>query len=66
MGQQTMCRRINCGKCGKPTWAGCGQHVNQVLAGVPKAKRCNCAESGLDAKFKKSLSQGWLGRILGS
>lgn len=61
-----MCRRINCGKCGKPTWAGCGQHVNQVLAGVPKAKRCNCAETALDSKFKKSLSSGWLGRILGS
>ncbi len=61
-----MCRRINCGKCGKPTWAGCGQHVNQVLAGVPKAKRCSCAETGLDSKFKKSLSSGWLGRILGS
>ncbi|MEB4615512.1 hypothetical protein OOT08_12775 [Leucobacter sp. M11] len=22
------------------TWAGCGQHVNQVLAGVPKSDRC--------------------------
>jgi len=22
------------------TWAGCGQHVNQVLAGVPGSQRC--------------------------
>lgn len=22
-----MCRAVVCRKCGKPTWAGCGQHV---------------------------------------
>jgi len=37
-----MCRQVTCRRCGKPTWAGCGQHVNQVMAGVPKAKRCQC------------------------
>ncbi|WP_199729809.1 hypothetical protein [Tessaracoccus sp. OH4464_COT-324] len=31
---------MNCKKCGKPTWAGCGQHVEQALAGVPKGERC--------------------------
>lgn len=35
-----MCRAITCKKCGKTTWSGCGQHVNQVLAGVPTSKRC--------------------------
>ncbi len=35
-----MCRQVTCRKCGKPTWAGCGQHVDQVMAGVPKAPRC--------------------------
>lgn len=25
---------------GKTTWAGCGQHVDQVLAGVPGEDRC--------------------------
>ncbi len=35
-----MCRRVTCKTCGKPTWAGCGQHVEQALAGVPKAQRC--------------------------
>jgi hypothetical protein len=35
-----MCRRVPCKKCGKITWAGCGQHVDQVMAGVPAAKRC--------------------------
>ena len=37
-----MCSRVTCSKCGKPTFAGCGAHVEQVLAGVPKDKRCTC------------------------
>ena len=35
-----MCRAVTCKKCGKTTWAGCGQHVKQVMAGVPAAQRC--------------------------
>jgi len=35
-----MCRAVRCKSCGKTTWAGCGQHVDQVLAGVPRADRC--------------------------
>jgi len=35
-----MCRAVTCKKCGKITWAGCGQHVSQVMAGVPAAQRC--------------------------
>jgi hypothetical protein len=27
-----MCRRVDCKQCGKPTYAGCGAHVEQVLA----------------------------------
>jgi hypothetical protein len=29
-----------CRKCGKTGWAGCGRHVEQVLAGVPRDQRC--------------------------
>ncbi|HRV57766.1 hypothetical protein [Phycicoccus elongatus] len=35
-----MCRAVTCRKCGKTTWAGCGQHVDQVLRGVPQGQRC--------------------------
>lgn len=35
-----MCRRVTCKTCGKPTWAGCGEHIEQALAGVPKGDRC--------------------------
>jgi hypothetical protein len=35
-----MCRAVRCKTCGKTTWAGCGMHVNQVMAGVPTSDRC--------------------------
>ncbi len=35
-----MCSPATCRKCGKSTWSGCGQHVKQVMAGVPKSRRC--------------------------
>ena len=38
-----MCQRIQCSACGKPTWTGCGQHIEQALAGVPPEQRCQCA-----------------------
>ncbi|WP_074015267.1 hypothetical protein [Actinomyces polynesiensis] len=35
-----MCRRVTCRTCGKPTWAGCGQHIEEALADVPRNQRC--------------------------
>ena len=35
-----MCRPVRCKTCGKTTWAGCGRHVHEVMAGVPSADRC--------------------------
>ena len=35
-----MCRAVKCRTCGNVTWAGCGQHVDQVMAGVPDGQRC--------------------------
>jgi hypothetical protein len=39
-----MCRQVKCSTCGKATYAGCGMHVEQVLAGVPESQRCRCRE----------------------
>lgn len=39
-----MCRRVDCRKCGRPTFAGCGAHVEQVLGDVPPSQRCRCRE----------------------
>ena len=56
-----MCREITCPTCGQPGWAGCGRHVDQVLAHVPEDERCSCG-----AGAAKSVSSGsWLSRILG-
>ncbi|MCG7311364.1 hypothetical protein [Brachybacterium sp. ACRRE] len=35
-----MCRATTCRTCGKTTWAGCGQHVDQVMKNVAPRDRC--------------------------
>ena len=37
-----MCRAVTCPRCGRPTWQGCGAHVEQVLGDVPPGRRCQC------------------------
>jgi hypothetical protein len=49
-----MCQRSVCRQCGKPTWVGCGRHVDEVLRDVPPAKRCQCPRP-----------KSWLARLLG-
>jgi GTP cyclohydrolase II len=39
-----MCRRVTCPTCHKPTFAGCGMHIEQVLGDVAKDDRCHCRE----------------------
>jgi hypothetical protein len=36
-----MCRPVTCTVCGKTTWAGCGQHIDQVRAVVPPDQWCD-------------------------
>lgn len=35
-----MCYKVKCNNCGKWTWAGCGNHVEQALSNVPQEERC--------------------------
>ena len=49
-----MCQRSVCSKCGKATWVGCGQHIEEVLRGVPPNKQCQCPRP-----------KSWLARLLG-
>lgn len=37
-----MCEQVICTKCGKPTWRGCGEHIELALADVPVPERCAC------------------------
>ena len=53
-----MCSPARCHRCGKATYSGCGQHVDQALQGVPKNERCTC-EAARPAK------QTLFGRVRG-
>lgn len=37
-----MCRAVTCQTCHRPTWAGCGAHIEHVLQRVPHDQRCQC------------------------
>ena len=37
-----MCRRVVCETCQKPSFSGCGRHVEEVLIAVPREARCSC------------------------
>jgi hypothetical protein len=56
-----MCHRTTCRTCNKPTWAGCGNHIEQALAGVPKSQRCSCTA----AQKASASSGGFFSRLLG-
>jgi hypothetical protein len=61
-----MCRRVECKKCGRPTFAGCGAHIEQVLGDVPAADRCRCREDARAAKTESgATTSSWLSRLLG-
>lgn len=57
-----MCRRVTCKICGKATWAGCGQHVNQVMAGVPRDGRCT---GHTEAELAAASSGSFFSRLFG-
>lgn len=56
-----MCSPATCRACGRTTWRGCGQHVDQVMRNVPREQRCRCT-----AEQKAAASGGGLlSRIFG-
>ncbi|MEI2652700.1 MAG: hypothetical protein V9G12_11200 [Microthrixaceae bacterium] len=59
-----MCRATTCSKCHKPTWSGCGAHVEQVLGDVPPAQRCHCREDKAAAKATSAPSDAGRGGLL--
>jgi hypothetical protein len=50
MENPAMCQRITCRQCGKPSFSGCGRHVEAVLGDVPRDQRCQ----GHDAPTPKA------------
>ena len=35
-----MCVKVTCKICKKPTWSGCGEHIEEALDGIALADRC--------------------------
>ncbi len=59
-----MCQRVTCNSCGKPTYAGCGRHIEQVLGNVPSEKRCKCREE--KQAQSNAPKDSWLKRVFGA
>lgn len=53
-----MCSAVTCRTCGKTTWSGCGQHVDEVMRTVPAAQRC--------PGHPEAERTGFFGRIFGA
>nr|XP_019045806.1 hypothetical protein I302_06197 [Kwoniella bestiolae CBS 10118]OCF24736.1 hypothetical protein I302_06197 [Kwoniella bestiolae CBS 10118] len=45
-----MCKQVDCPNDGKPTWWGCGAHIEIALAGVPEQERCQCPHVPVEGK----------------
>jgi hypothetical protein len=51
-----MCRKVDCKTCKKPTWAGCGQHIESALRDVKIEDRCMGWKSGICVPLSNNAS----------
>ena len=61
-----MCYPVTCANCGKTTWAGCGQHIASVKAGVPAGQWCGGThtQAQIDAA-RATQGGGFFSKLLG-
>jgi len=52
-----MCMQDACAGCSKPTWAGCGQHIEHALKGVAVDARCPGWKTGEHCTAEKGGAQ---------
>lgn len=59
-----MCRSVTCKVCGKTTWAGCGQHINDVKRSVGKYQWCDGkhTQAEIDAAKKPNMFARMFGK----
>lgn len=53
-----MCQAVRCTTCSKSTWAGCGQHIANVKAGVPAGQWCPGGHSRAEKATAAGSSNG--------
>lgn len=56
-----MCSQVRCQTCGKPTWTGCGAHIEQALRNVPVDQRCKCRQQAESSPQGEPKKRGFLG-----
>ena len=59
-----MCSKATCRACNKTTWSGCGQHVTQVMARVPRDQQCTCTDAER-AAARSAGGGGLFSRLMG-
>ncbi len=42
-----MCYAVQCPKCKKTTWSGCGMHIQQVIGHLPTSQVCQCKRKSM-------------------
>jgi hypothetical protein len=60
-----MCVRVTCKSCGKPTYTGCGRHIEAVLGDVPVAARCQCRQRDATESPPNGRLESWVAALLG-
>jgi|GEM_PF-411046 len=60
-----MCQRVTCKSCGKPTYTGCGRHIESVLGDVPPAARCRCRANDNQRAPAAGRLESWVSALLG-
>ncbi|MGW9629868.1 hypothetical protein ACWGST_04135 [Agromyces sp. NPDC055520] len=60
-----MCRAVKCRVCGKTTWAGCGQHVQDVRRTVPASAWCSGAHTQAQIDAATQNRGGSFARLFG-
>lgn len=58
-----MCRAVTCSVCGKTTWAGCGQHVQEVRRTVPASSWCRNQHTQSEIAEAKASRPGFFARL---
>ncbi|KAL7231916.1 hypothetical protein ACSBR2_010021 [Camellia fascicularis] len=38
-----MCFKVECKKCGKYSWGGCGNHLTTLYGSIEEGKHCLCS-----------------------
>lgn len=53
-----MCYQVTCSECKKPTWGGCGKHIDGVFTNFKYEDRCACKARTQEEQNKNAPGGG--------